>query len=724
MKVFIQVFVVLFSLVGSGMFSCNLAQDNPSFDIDILEYRTFKWFWDLADKENFQIPDRWPNHQFSSIAATGYGLAAYIVGSERGFVTRAEAADRVTKTLRILEKLPQGTTLNKDSGYRGFFYHFLDKDSALRFRNTELSTIDTGLLMAGVLACMSYFDKEEEREIRMLAEMLYRRVEYSWMLNPANRLSMGWRPESGFIHSDWQGYNEAMILLIQALGSPDHSIPSDIWDSWTETYSWRDFYGQDMINFGPLFGHQYSQIFIDFREIQDTYCKEKGIDYFENSRRATLANRAYCIENPGGYKGYGPAAWGLTACDGPIDDIRNSDLEASVMWMELSKYQGYSARGAAADFINDDGTLAPTAAGGSIPFAPEECIAALKYMWEMHYDSLVDEHGFKDAFNLSATFAGQRPGGWFAPDKLGIDQGAILLMIANYKDDLIWNQLKKNPFIVRGLQRAGFEGGWLSEVVNPDYGQNIFSMKNDQIPYDPKGLFESHVFSDQSGNQLPYRWMVPSEFNESDRYPLVIFLHGAGERGANNRDQLKNGVMTFAEPNHRSSFPAFVLAPQCPEGFRWSEVDQAWRMPKFSENPTRPMQSLIELIDHTLATQPGIDTERIYVVGLSMGGFGGFDLMARNPGLFAAGMLLCSGADDMVALRIKDIPVSIFHCATDMTVSVERSRSIVKALQAQNSPVVYKEYQTLGHAIWQETLYNFDHLRWIFKQKKHMTYDE
>jgi len=689
-----------------------------------LEYRTFRWFWDLADTSNFQIPDRWPNHQFSSVAATGYGLAAYIVGAERGYVTRVEAAQRVQQTMHALMSLPQGKSFKGDSGYKGFFYHFLDKDAAKRFRNTELSSIDTGLLMAGVLACMSYFDKAEEEEIRKLAEALYRRVEYNWMLNPANRLSMGWRPEAGFIHSDWQGYNEAMILLLQALGSPDYSIPSDTWDTWVSTYYWRDFLEEDMINFGPLFGHQYSHIFIDFREIQDEYCRAKGIDYFENSRRATLANRAYCIQNPQKFKGYGEDCWGLTACDGPADDLRKANVEQSIKKQELERFHGYSARGAAGNYITDDGTIAPTAAGGSIPFSPEVCLSALEHMWQAHYDSLVNEYGFKDAFNLSATFGGQRPAGWFAQDQLGIDQGAILLMIANYKDGLIWNQMKKNPYIIRGLERAGFKDGWLSDISSPDYGQNIHEMQNEEIPFDPKGLFEQRLFKDRTGTELPYRWMMPSDFDESDRYPLVVFLHGAGERGDNNYSQLKNGVMTFTEPDHRAGFPAFVLAPQCPEALRWSEVDSEWRIPVFTENPTTPMQALIELIDHTLETQPGIDTERIYVIGLSMGAFGGFDLMARNPGLYAGGLLMCGGADEMVIPRIKEIPLSIFHCATDMTVSVERSRSVVQLLKAQNALVRYKEYQSLGHHIWQETLYNSDNLKWLFKQKKHKTYDE
>lgn len=710
--------------ICAWVLSCSTAQKAPVFHLDTLEYRTFKWFWDLADQDNYQIPDRWPNHQFSSIAATGFGLSAYIVGAERGFVTRSEAADRTLKTLQVLWELPQNDSYQGSSGYRGFYYHFLDKNNAKRFKDTELSTIDTGLLMAGVLAAMSYYDRPEEEGIRKLADQIYRRVEYNWMLNPENRISMGWRPERGFIHSDWQGYNEAMILLIQALGSPDYSVDDELWEQWCSTYDWRTYQGQEMINFGPLFGHQYSHIFIDFRNILDKYTTIKGIDYFENSRRATLANRAYCIENPQGFQGYHKNSWGLSACDGPADDLRKAKMSAAQKQYELSKFGGYSARGASAKYLNDDGTLTPTAVGGSIPFAPEECISTLRYFWETHYEHLVDEHGFKDAFNLNTTFEGQRPQGWFAEDKLGIDQGAILLMIANYKDGIIWNQLKKNPYIIRGLKRAGFRGGWLEPLETPDYPQKIHEMSNEQIPADPHGLFEYHIHNSGSdGPELPYRMMRPKDYRESDRYPLVIFLHGAGERGDDNRSQLKNGVMTFAENQHRASFPAFVIAPQCPKDMRWSTVDTNWRAPQFPAEPTPPLAAVITLIQELLEQEPGIDPERIYVCGLSMGGFGGFDLLARKPEWFSGALLLCGGAHDDVASKISRIPIRVFHCSTDMTVSVENSRAIVKKLESIKAPVFYTEYNTLGHHIWQETFYNPANLQWLFKQNKQLTYD-
>ncbi len=428
------------------------------FHLDTLQRRTFHYFWDLALPGNLQTPDRYPTLTFSSIAATGFGLTSYLVGVERGFITRDQAAQRVLGTLEVLASLPQGDARTGVSGYKGFFYHFLTLDNALRFKEVELSTIDTGLLMAGILSAMSYFDgnNETERKIREKADWLYRRVEWDWALNEKGNLSMGWHPETGFLKSEWIGYNEAMVLLIMAMGSPTHPIPASCWDNWCRPYQWSNFEGQDHVNFDPLFGHQYSHMYIDFRGIQDEYMRQKGIDYFENSRRATLSNRAYCIRNPGRFKDYGPDIWGLTACDGPYNgqQLYNG---------KMTQFYEYGARGACNIQIVDDGTIAPTAAGGSLPFAPEVCLPALETMWNKYHQDLIGTYGFKDAFNPSFTFKPGTENGWFDVDYLGIDQGPIVIQIANYQDELVWNLMKKNPYIVSGLKKAGFRGGWLQK---------------------------------------------------------------------------------------------------------------------------------------------------------------------------------------------------------------------------------------------------------------------
>jgi hypothetical protein len=267
--------------------------------LDSLSRDTFHFFWDLADSATGNQPDRWPTPSFSSIAATGFGLTSYLVGVERGYVTREQAAQRVLRTLKFFVQAPKGDRRVGVTGYRGFFYHFLEPASGVRFKDVELSTIDTGLLMAGILSCQTYFDgsNDTEKSIRELAESLYRNVEWDWAMNGGKTMTMGWHPERGFIPARWKGYNEAMILYVMAIASPTHPIPADSWKAWTETYQWANYLGQDHVNFGPLFGHQYSHMFIDFRGIQDDYMRKRGIDYFENSRRATLANREYCRTN-------------------------------------------------------------------------------------------------------------------------------------------------------------------------------------------------------------------------------------------------------------------------------------------------------------------------------------------------------------------------------------------------------------------------------------------
>jgi hypothetical protein len=432
--------------------------------LDTVQTRTFRWFWDNTDARTGLTPDRWPTRSFSSVAAIGFGLSAYVVGAERGYVTRTAAAVRTLATLRFLYTLPQDSTSSGVAGYRGFFYHFLDFDRGLRFERVELSTIDTALLLAGALSCQQYFDRSDPTEtaIRAYADSIYRRADWRWARNNPPVVSMGWHPERGFIEAQWVGYNEAMLLYVLALGSPTHAVEPDAWTAWTSGYHWASFYGQEHVNFAPLFGHQYSHIWIDFRGIQDAYMRGRAIDYFENSRRATLSQRAYAVHNPGGWRGYGAELWGLTAVDGP------KDTTVAVGGRER-RFFTYRARGAAANEVVDDGTLAPTAVGGSVPFAPEIAIPTLKHMRRTYGLDLFAQYGFIDSFNPTYEFAGRVqhgrvvPGrGWFDTDYLGIDQGPILLMIENYRTGLLWELMKTNPYFVRGLCRAGFTGGWIT----------------------------------------------------------------------------------------------------------------------------------------------------------------------------------------------------------------------------------------------------------------------
>jgi hypothetical protein len=432
--------------------------------LDTVQRRTFDFFWERTNPANGLTPDRWPTRTFSSVAAVGFALTAYPIGVERGWITREQAIQRTLTTLRFFWTAPQGPAARGMTGHKGFFYHFLDLDSGERFETVELSTIDTALLLGGVLFCQSYFDRNtpDEQAIRALADSLYRRVEWTWIQPNRPLVNHRWRPEDGFSTHDWRGYDESMILYVLALGSPTFPIEPAAWNAFTATNRWMTFHGYEHVNFAPLFGHQYSHVWVDFRGIRDDYMRGRGIDYFENSRRAALSQRAYAQANPRGFREYGGDLWGLTAVDGPIDTTMTIDGRSIRFWT-------YSARGAAATEIRDDGTLAPTASAASIAFTPRESMAAIRALRHRAGGILFQQYGFLDSFNptLRDTLVRVRHGrvdpvaGWIDGDYLGIDQGPIVAMIENYRTGLVWQVMRRNPYIVRGLQRAGFTGGWL-----------------------------------------------------------------------------------------------------------------------------------------------------------------------------------------------------------------------------------------------------------------------
>jgi len=448
----------------------NAAQREPvALDgfFDDLERRTFNFFWETANPANGLVPDRFPagpEGAESSIAAVGFGLTAYPIGVERGYISREAARARVLATLRFFAAVPHE---------HGFFYHFIDLKSGERMRRSELSTIDTTLLLAGVLFCQSYFDAggAEELELRKLADDIYGRVDWNWAQHHSPAVTMGWTPERGFLRDDWLGYDEAMILYILALGSPTRPVGPEAWRAWTRTYDrhWGTLYGQTHLSFAPLFGHQYSHVWIDFRGIRDAWSAKRGLDYFENSRRATYAQRSYAIANPMHWRAYGANVWGLTACDGP--GAKRGRAQG-----RRERFYSYMARGVGVNEVIDDGTIAPTAALGSLPFAPEIVIPAAREMHERFGTSIYSDYGFFDAFNPtlseSATQASSAgDAGWVDQAYIGIDQGPILAMLENYRSDLVWRVMRGNRYIQRGLRRAGFEGGWLDKAGGSNKGE-------------------------------------------------------------------------------------------------------------------------------------------------------------------------------------------------------------------------------------------------------------
>jgi hypothetical protein len=365
---------------------------------------------------------------------------------------RTDAIARTLATLRFFHASVQSADPDA-TGYKGFYYHFLDMESGRRVWKCELSTIDSAILIAGMLTAAAYFSGEDEgeREIRALAQALYLRADWKWAQNGGLTVSHGWKPERGFLRYRWQGYCEAMILYLLGLGSPTHSLPPESWAGWTSTYDWRALCDHELLYAGPLFIHQFSHIWIDFRGIQDDYMRARRIDYFENSRRATYAHRQYAIANPAEYEGYGENCWGVTASDGP-------GPAAAMIQRKKRRFFGYKARGA--PYGPDDGSIAPWAVAASLPFAPEIVQPTLAH-FETLYLRENNAYGFKATFNATVASRSGPSQLWVSPFHFGINQGPILLMIENYRTGLIWNLLRQCSYLVSGLRRAGFSGGWL-----------------------------------------------------------------------------------------------------------------------------------------------------------------------------------------------------------------------------------------------------------------------
>jgi hypothetical protein len=430
-----------------------------------IEERTFRYFWLTTNPLNGLARDRFPSASAASVAAVGFALTACPIGAERGYVGRTEAAKRALATLRFLDRAQPDPDTPGPAGYKGFFYHYLEVRSGERAGTCEVSTIDTALLLAGVLFCQSYFDAAtpQEQEIRDLADSIYRRVDWRWAQTRPPSIGHGWTPEKGPIPYDWMGFSEAAILYLLALGSPTHAVGEEAWTAWTATFdgSWGSYGGEPHVAFASLFGHLCSHAWVDFRDIRDGYIADRGLDYFENSRRAVHAQRAYAIANPGRWKDYGPDVWGISASDGPADGT----------WLyegEPRRFRTYAARGAAGPWPFDDGTLTPTAVLAALGVAPEVAEPAIATIYRRYGRHIYSTYGFLDAFNPSFDFdVPVHPGrivpgtGWVDSDYIGIDQGLILAMVENYRSGLVWRVMRRNPYLRRGLERAGFTGGWL-----------------------------------------------------------------------------------------------------------------------------------------------------------------------------------------------------------------------------------------------------------------------
>jgi len=420
----------------------------------------FQFFVDNQGKDTGLILDRSRPNSPATIAGVGFALPAYVIAAQRNWISREEAIAYTLKVLTVLTNAPQGDAPSGTSGFHGYFYHFLDPNTGTRataptYWNSELSSIDTALLMAGVVFAATYWKDDasaDAKRIVKLADALYLRVEWNWLLGDNGLIGHGWSPENGLIPNVYAGYSEALLLYLLAIGSPAHPVPASTWQTFMGKDKLTTYRDETYIAMPgtPLFCYQYPHSFIDFEGIRDDICRKFNLDYFENSRRATLAQFNYAQENPKGLVGYGGFDWGLTACDGPGDKvIVVNGVERKFSW--------YMERGA--PFGADDGTIAPTAAISSLPYAPHLVLPTIRH-WLQDRPELFNSQGFTDAFN--PTFDVTKSSGWVDQDRVAIDQGPVLLMIENYRSRFMWGVSHTNPYLRRGLLLAGFKGGWLT----------------------------------------------------------------------------------------------------------------------------------------------------------------------------------------------------------------------------------------------------------------------
>jgi hypothetical protein len=431
--------------------------------LDRLQRAAFDYFVQNMNPRNGLVADTSRDNSPVSIAVVGFALSSYPAAVERGWMERADAVQRSLAALRFFRDSDQSGSPTA-TGFKGFYYHFLDIHTGARVWQSELSMIDTALLISGVLTAGMYFtaDTPDEAELRELADFLYLRIDWQWAQDDGDTIKQGWKPESGFLHYGWEGYSEAIVLYTLALGSPTHPIKGDCYIAWTATYQWENLYDHDYLYAGPLFVHQFSHAWIDLRGIRDSFMREKDFDYFENSRNAVFIQRRYAQLNPHEFAGYGENCWGLSAGDGPTDEQLD-------VFNEQRRLFGYAARGV--PYGPDDGTLSPSAVLASLPFAPELVLEAMRNIL-MSYPQMLTDDRLSSGFNPTVGASDEQP--WVSAGHYGLDQGIVFMMIENHRSQFIWQLMHGCRYISDGLQRAGFEGGWLRQGIQRERADVTF----------------------------------------------------------------------------------------------------------------------------------------------------------------------------------------------------------------------------------------------------------
>jgi predicted esterase len=663
--------------------------------LEELSKRSFLFFWEQVDPKIGIVRDRSrtdgspssPNHEkVGSIASVGFGLTGLCIAAERGWVPRADVLERTRTTLRTFAE-----RLFHDHGW---FYHWLNVHTGEREWKSEGSSIDTALLLGGVLSVRQCF--KDDPEIVRLATTIYERVDFQWMRNGHETLlSHGWRPESGPIVHRWDAYSEAMILYVLGLASPTHPLPPASWRAWVRpVLEWDGL--RYVTHVPPLFIHQYSHAWVDFRAWRDP---EPPHDWFENAAIATRANRQFCLSLQTEFPGYTATLWGITA-----SDTRN----------------GYRAWGGPPRDPAVDGSIVPCAAAGSLMLTPEITVPAVREMHDRFGDKLFGRYGFADAFHPTD--------GWINPDVIGIDLGITLLSAENLRTGRVWQWFMANPEIGAGLRRAGFVPAkeWKAPA-RADDGRAEFRL----VPQpDGKGLgearaalrtlpasladaFEARTFTAPDGATLGYRLLRP--VSSVPRAPLIVVLHGSGEIGTDNRKQLTTLPLALARDDTRRAFPAFVLVPQFPA--RSVEYSGPAEGDRRVSEATPLLGTLLALIDELLRTLP-IDRARVYGIGFSMGASTLWQAMHARPDLFVAGIPIGGVPNPAHAMTLAKTPIWVVHGGRDNVNPMRHARAIYRPLVDAGGRVRFWEIDFLQHEVPPWLLVSDAFPRWLFEQRK------
>jgi poly(3-hydroxybutyrate) depolymerase len=647
--------------------------------LEDLSRRSFAFFWEQTDPATGIVRDRSrtdgsassDNHvKVGSIASVGFGLTGMCIAAERGWQPREAILERTRTTLR--------TFAEKQAHEHGWFYHWLNVHTGAREWQSEVSSIDTALLMGGVLSVRQCF--AGDAEIPKLATAIYHRLDFDWMRNGhPTLLSHGWRPESGMIVHRWDAFSEASMLYLLGIGSPTHPLPAASWRAWVRpTLTWD---GTTYVTHaGPLFLHQYSHAWVDFRGWRDP---DPPHDWFANSAAATRANRGYCLSLRDRFPGYSETMWGVTASDAR---------------------DGYKAWGGPPHDPQVDGTVVPCAAAGSLMFAPELTLPALQHMKARLGDRLYGRYGFADAFHPTAD--------WINRDVIGIDVGITLLAAENLRSGNVWRWFMANPEIRTAMRRAGFTPAGERHAATSAHDRAIYELVGAPpdadlraaraaragLPATLADRFEAKTFTTPAGLSLPYRLLPPSTPPAPGaRVPLVLVLHGSGEIGTDNRAQLTPLALAWARDEARARDGAYVLVPQMPS-----------RSANYSGPPTGDVRTsegtalvpaTLALIDALVETLP-IDRRRIGVVGFSMGASTAWNLLHARPGFFSAAIPIAGvpRADQARSVR-PATRLWVIHGNRDETNPIRHDRRAFVPLADAGATIRFSEIDHLDHDV-------------------------